>query len=137
MKIKVILTTLSAIVALVMMTMSAFAQNNAFSAPQNLGATLNSASNDIAPTISPSGLSLYFTSNRTAGSQGGNDIWVSRRTTLGSAWEAPQNLGVTVNSSANDNIGSLYTRRANDVFTKHSYGQFGARHLHFHTPERE
>ena len=107
MKIKFILTTLSAIVALVMMTMSAFAQNNAFSAPQNLGATLNSASNDIAPTISPSGLSLYFTSNRTAGSQGGNDIWVSRRTTLGSAWEAPQNLGVTVNSSANDNIGSL------------------------------
>jgi hypothetical protein len=89
------------------MTISAFSQNNTFSAPQNMGATLNSSVNDTAPVISPSGLSLYFTSNRVAGGQGGNDIWVSQRATLNSAWGAPQNLGATVNSIAAEGMGSF------------------------------
>ena len=109
MKIKTTITTLSAIIALAMMAMSAFSQNNGltpnavssfstFSAPQNMGATLNSADNDIAPVAAPSGLSLYFSSNRPG--MGGNDIYVSQRPTLTSAWGAPQNLGATVNTSS-------------------------------------
>ncbi len=103
MKNKTTLTTLSTIIALTIIAMSAYSQNNAFSAAQNMGATLNTASNETGPVSSPNGLSLYFTSDRVGG-QGGNDIYVSQRATLGSAWGAPQNLGATVNSSVNDNI---------------------------------
>ncbi|MDQ3063031.1 MAG: hypothetical protein M3R14_09255, partial [Acidobacteriota bacterium] len=110
MKIKNTLTTLSVIVALAMMPIFAFSQNNdltpnavtsfsTWSAPQNMGATINSADNDIAPVAAPNGLSLYFTSNRPGG-QGVNDIYVSQRLTLTSAWGAPQNLGATVNTSS-------------------------------------
>ena len=106
MKIKFTLTTLSAIIALAMMAVSAFSQNNAFSALQNLGGTVNSADADQLPTPAPNGLSLYFFSNRPGG-QGGNDIWVSRRATLSAAWGAPQNLGATVNTSLNEAITNI------------------------------
>ncbi len=112
MKNKTIKTTLSTILALLIMAMSAFSQNDGltpnavasfstFSAPQNMGATPNSADNDQAPVAAPNGLSLYFGSN-CPGGQGGNDIWVSQRPTLTSAWGAPQNLGATVNSISSD-----------------------------------
>ncbi len=107
MKIKITITMLSTIIALAMITMNAFSQNNAFSVVQNMGATVNSSDSDIAPAISPNGLSLYFTSDRTTGGQGGNDIWVSQRATLSSAWGAPQNLGAIVNSSSADNGASF------------------------------
>ena len=92
------------------------AQNNAapnattgfstFSMPQNLGAIVNSADSDELPVIAPSGLSLYFFSNRPGG-LGGNDIWVSQRATLSSAWGAPQNVGATLNTSSNDAPASI------------------------------
>src|SRR5438309_6984455 len=53
--------------------------NSEWSAPVNLGATINSTFIDAQPNLSKDGLSLYFTSNRPAGGQGGNDIWVARR----------------------------------------------------------
>jgi Tol biopolymer transport system component len=106
MKNKITLTILPTILALAILPIFAFSQNNAFSAPQNMGATLNTASNETGPIISPNGLSLYFTSNRSGG-QGGNDIYVSQRATLNSAWGAPQNLGATVNTSGNDGISGL------------------------------
>jgi len=55
MKIKNTLTTLSTIIALTMMAMNAFSQNNTFSAPQNMGATLNTASNDKGRIFRPMG----------------------------------------------------------------------------------
>lgn len=77
-----------------------------FSVPQNMGATLNSVDMDQLPVIAPSGLSLYFAGNR-AGGVGGQDIYVSQRATLSSAWGAPQNLGATINTSANDTPSSI------------------------------
>ena len=106
-------TTLSLVFALVMMPLFALSQKNltpnapesfsTWSVPQNIGMTLNSASNDVPGPVSSNGLSFYLTSNRT-GSQGGNDIYVSQRATLTSAWGAPQNLGATVNSSSIDTV---------------------------------
>lgn len=112
MKIKTTLTTLSAIIAL---AVSAYSQNggstaaasdaatgfSTFSAPQNLGAIVNSDVNDLLPTPAPNGLSLYFNSSRPGG-QGGGDIWVSQRATLSSAWGAPQNLGAPLNTSGTE-----------------------------------
>lgn len=120
------------IVALAMSAISAFSQNNAFSAPQNMGATLNTASNETGPIISPNGLSLYFTSNRPGG-QGGNDIYVSQRSTLGSAWGAPQNLGATVNASSNDNITGLSLDGRSMLINSNRPGGFGGADLYLST----
>ncbi len=112
MKYTITKTMLSLVFALAMTAMIVFSQNKGltqdaaasfsiFSAPQNMGATLNTADTEQNAVIAPNGLSFYFSSNRLGG-QGGNDIWVSQRPTLTSAWGAPQNLGATVNSSSGD-----------------------------------
>ncbi len=72
-----------------------------WSAPVNLGPTINSKYNDQHPAISKNGLSLYFVSNRPGGF-GGNDIWVSQRPSLEASWGTPQNLGPTINTSGDD-----------------------------------
>ena len=66
--------------------------------PENLGTTINSASQDGSPFLTADGLELYFWSARDGG-YGGQDIYVTRRATRTSPWEAPTNLGVGVNTS--------------------------------------
>jgi len=70
----------------------------AWSAPANLGPTINTAVTETGPALSKNGLSLYFYSPR-AGGVGGNDIWVSQRESANDAWGAPMNLGSMVNSA--------------------------------------
>jgi len=71
-------------------------QFSAWSPAVNVGPVVNSAYYDACPTISKSGLSLYFRSNRPGG-YGGFDIWVSQRYSLEDPWEPPINLGPTIN----------------------------------------
>ncbi|MCI0746487.1 MAG: immunoglobulin domain-containing protein [Verrucomicrobia subdivision 3 bacterium] len=66
--------------------------------PVNLGASVNTASNEGDPSISSDGLSLYFFSNRT-GSAGPADIWVATRPVLSDPFGTPVNLGPAVNSA--------------------------------------
>jgi hypothetical protein len=70
-----------------------------WTAPVNLGASINSAANEQNATLSKDGLSLYFSSNRVTGVL---DIWVSRRASVNSPWEPAENLGSPVNSSSAD-----------------------------------
>jgi hypothetical protein len=69
-----------------------------WSAPINLGPTINSELNDFSPAISKDGLSLYFTSARTGGF-GSDDIYVSQRASTDDPWGPPVNLGPTINTS--------------------------------------
>ena len=62
---------------------------------------LNTTSNEGYPIQSPEGLSLYIVSDRPGGS-GALDIWVATRLSTDDPWGAPENLGLPVNSSAND-----------------------------------
>ena len=70
--------------------------------PVNVGAPVNTTSDDWCPSITADGLELYFTSNRPGGS-GNWDIWSATRATVNSPWNTPVNLGPAVNSSAEDN----------------------------------
>jgi Tol biopolymer transport system component len=72
-----------------------------WSEPVNLGATVNSPSPDIAPTLAKNELSLYFSSTRPGGS-GGFDIWVSQRPSRSEPWGPPQSLGAAINTGFND-----------------------------------
>src|SRR5207249_570379 len=67
--------------------------------PQNLGSTVNSSSNDVAPAFSPAGHRMYFHSLRPGGC-GLADIYVSRRrdTRDDFAWGPPEDLGCVVNT---------------------------------------
>ena len=73
-----------------------------WSAPVNLGPVINSTANDQQPAISPDGLSLYFTSNRVAGSLGGFDMYVLQRASVFDAWGPPVNLGPALNTAADE-----------------------------------
>jgi hypothetical protein len=72
-----------------------------WSAPVNLGPTINSGLNNQHPAISKDGLSLYYSSDR-SGTLGKLDIWVSQRPSLDADWGTPQNLGSNINSLGND-----------------------------------
>ena len=67
--------------------------------PQNLGPTVNSSSNDVAPAFSPDGHRMYFHSFRPGGC-GLADIYVSRRrdTRDDFGWGPPEDLGCVVNT---------------------------------------
>jgi TolB protein len=81
-------------------TPTATLQFSPWSSPQNLGASVNSAANEQHPALSPDGLSLYFSSDRSGGA-GGFDLWVSRRSTPTSAWQTPVPIAA-LNSSASE-----------------------------------
>lgn len=68
--------------------------------PVNMGAPVNSASNDFCPMASRDGREFYFVSNRPGGC-GGDDIYVTRFRDDDSV-EDPKNLGCTVNSAGNE-----------------------------------
>jgi hypothetical protein len=78
-----------------------------WSAPVNLGPTINTNFDDMHPTISKDGLSLIFSSNRPGGA-GGIDLWVSQRDSLDSPWQKPQNLTM-LNSPSDDHAPSITT----------------------------
>lgn len=70
-----------------------------WASPVNLGPNINSPEPDGGAALSPDGRLLYFSSAR-AGGEGGDDIWVSRRSNKKDdfAWGPPVNLGPVVNT---------------------------------------
>jgi hypothetical protein len=80
------------------------AVDDAWGAPVNLAATINSVSNDFVPAFSRDGHWMFFASNRPGGF-GGDDIWASWRQHIHDdfGWQAPTNLGAGVNTAFNDN----------------------------------
>ncbi|MCQ2283264.1 MAG: OmpA family protein [Bacteroidales bacterium] len=72
-----------------------------FTAPENLGATINTPGDDAAPFIHSDGKTLYFASNGRVG-MGGYDLYYSTLQSDGT-WSEPQNMGYPINTP-NDEI---------------------------------
>lgn len=78
--------------------------------PANLGQVVNSAFRDFAPNLSTDGHWLFFHSNRTQPDAvgkapcGGQDLYATHRQNKRDdfGWEAPINLGCTLNTSVDD-----------------------------------
>jgi Tol biopolymer transport system component len=71
--------------------------------PMNLGQVINTAANERSPTLSRDGHYLFFAADRPGGF-GALDIWVSWRPNSHDdfGWEAPTNLGASVNTASTD-----------------------------------
>jgi hypothetical protein len=79
---------------LVILSVTAAAQFTPWSAPLNAGAPINTQYMDTCVSISKSGLSMYFASNRHTGNAASADwdLYVSRRESADSPWQEPQRL---------------------------------------------
>ena len=73
---------------------------NTWSAPVNLGRSINTPDWDSQPSLSADGRTLYFTSNR-AGGAGQEDLYVSTLQETGT-WSQARNLGAPVNTAGRD-----------------------------------
>jgi len=74
--------------------------NGRWSLPLNMGASINTPYDEDAPFITASGDVMYF-SSKGHKNMGGYDIFVSRKNDSGE-WTEPVNLGVPINSVADD-----------------------------------
>ncbi|MEI8134927.1 MAG: OmpA family protein [bacterium] len=72
-----------------------------WSAPKNLGSSINSSQWDGQPSVSPDGFTMYFSSRRFGSIDGSEDIWVSYKGTDG-VWGKPVNLGAPINTGASE-----------------------------------
>jgi hypothetical protein len=95
-----------------------------WSAPMNLGSTVNSLSLEVCPSVTRTGLSLYFGSNR-PGSLGNADIYVARRESVDAPWGPPQNLGPTINTPFIDNCPFVTPDGHSLIFLSNRPGSLG------------
>ncbi|MEO6286544.1 MAG: OmpA family protein [Dyadobacter sp.] len=72
-----------------------------WTAPKNLGATINTPDEENAPFIHANGRTLFYASNGLTG-LGGFDIFISQR--IDTVWAQPKNLGYPINTVA-DQVG--------------------------------
>ncbi|MBM4025353.1 MAG: hypothetical protein FJ280_08090 [Planctomycetes bacterium] len=82
-------------------------ENDPWGTPVNLGPGVNTSYEDVFPCLSPDGLLLFFCDAPTSwakeprpGGYGACDMWMARRASVSDPWQAPVNLGPTVNNSA-------------------------------------
>src|SRR5260370_7308243 len=74
-----------------------------WSEPVNVAYPINTEFNDTYAILSRDGLTMYFTSDRPGG-LGGDDLWVAKRESLSDPWQVPTNMGVPINTAANDSL---------------------------------
>ncbi len=91
-----------------------------WSEPQNLGPTINTASNEMFPFVADNN-GLYFSSNGHPG-YGGLDIFYAAKT--GSGFATPINLKPPFNSSADD-FSLLYLSESTGLFASNRIGGVG------------
>ncbi|MCY7360091.1 MAG: OmpA family protein, partial [Rudanella sp.] len=71
-----------------------------WSAPQNLGGTVNTSNYESQPALSADGRRLYFVSDRPGG-KGKRDLWRTDADADGN-WQEPVNLGTPINTPFNE-----------------------------------
>ncbi len=76
--------------------------NGTWSEPRNLGGTINTRFQELSPSLSDDGKTLYFSSNSRKG-LGSFDVYSSTRLDDSwTSWSAPENLGSTINSEGRE-----------------------------------
>jgi len=76
-------------------------QFSGWSTPINMGPSINTPYVEWHAAISADGLTIFFISDRPGG-LGGTDLWVAQRPNRNGDWVPAQNLGPTINTSADE-----------------------------------
>jgi len=114
--------------------MTAIQSDGRWGTPVNLGDTINTSSNEMAPFIHEDGRTLYFSSSGHAG-MGGADLFMARKGTGGN-WSVPVNIGYPVNTR-NDEINLVINPMGNAAYISSAKpGGFGNTDIYrFELPE--
>ncbi len=89
----------------------------------NLGGKINTDQWESQPCLSPDKRDLYFASRRFGG-HGGSDIYVSHLQTDGT-WSTPENLGPTINTSADEQCPFIHADNQTLFFTSNGLLGYG------------
>jgi len=81
--------------------------------PVNIGDSINTSADEMAPFIHPDGKTLYFSSKGHPG-MGGADLFVSRLDTKGN-WQKPENIGYPVNTN-HDEINLIINAKGSEAY---------------------
>jgi outer membrane protein OmpA-like peptidoglycan-associated protein len=96
-------------------------EGNKWSAPANLGPAVNSKHWDGQPSLSASGRTLYFSSERPGG-KGGRDIWRINR--KGGGWDLPVNLNA-INTPFNEEAPFIHAADEDLYFMSDGHPGYG------------
>lgn len=102
-------------------------QGERWSSPVNMGRLVNSSTWDSQPTISPDGTTLYFSSAR-SGTIGNMDLWCTRF--ANGAWQAPENLGPTINTPKGEMSPFIHPDGQTLYFTSNGHVGMGANDIY-------
>lgn len=100
---------------------------------QNLGANINTYYDDDGPYLTDNGYKMYFAS-RGHNSMGGYDIFYTELGPDGSSWQLAQNMGVPVNSTADDIYYQPLKDGSSAVFSSNRDGGNGMMDIYFASP---
>jgi hypothetical protein len=97
---------------------------------------LNSPGNDIQPNVRKDGREIVLSSNQPyPGAQGGQDVYVSTRTSVEDPWSTPISLGAAVNTAAGETRPSL-SRDAQTLYFGRAPGPEGMSDIYVSTREK-
>jgi len=101
-----------------------FRKGNDWSEPRNMGSQINSRYWDSSPSLSADGRTIYFSSKRPGG-HGNADIY---KVSLNSnnKWDAPVNLGPTINTAGNDEAPFIHPDGTSLYFTSDGHVGLGS-----------
>lgn len=94
-----------------------------WSEPINLGSSINTASWESSPSLSPDKRALYFSSNRPGG-YGGKDLYVSYRLANG-RWAPAKNMGPEINTAGDELAPFIHADNATLYFTSDGLPGYG------------
>ena len=98
--------------------------NDSWTTPQSLGNKINTPTSwESQPSLSSDGKILFFASDRPGG-YGGSDIWYAIRNDDGT-WQAPKNLGPTINTAGNERSPFLHTDSKTLYFSSSGHSGMG------------
>jgi OmpA-OmpF porin, OOP family len=88
-----------------------------WSEPKNLGRTINTSFQEVSPSLSSDGRTLYFSTNGRKGF-GSFDVYASTRLDDSwTTWTEPENLGETINSEGRELFYKYYAQSNMAVYT--------------------
>lgn len=105
-----------------------------WSAPVNLGPTINTPYDEDAPQIHSDGITLFFSSRGHDG-MGGYDIFSTIKDPDTGKWSKPRNFGYPVNTANEDIYFSLTADGSKGYFSSYRYDSYGEKDIYIlHRP---